>query len=136
MLEARVAELENELEAWRANAAEEIDAEAIEIRIRSLRLKLKGAWPLAGGLQPALMLLAMMRRPGLPISRAQLFSITRTPNSILLEENNRCLIAVRLCHLRRALDNLGFPGVIENLSSAGWCISAANCVLIKAALGV
>lgn len=134
-LEARVADLEEEVAAWKAKAADEDAQFRDPLLIDHIRKKLRASGS-AKGLQPAAMLLAFLSRPGIPLSRAHLFTVTRTPRTTVTEDINRCLVAVRLSHLRKSLDRLGFTGVIENVPDVGWLISPANCQAIKTAFGV
>ncbi len=132
--EARIAELEQELDAWRGNAAQEAVNEVICARINAMRQTLKNAYRLAGGQQPAQILMKLLSRPNYVFSRDALLQVTRTQKSRGPEERLPSIIAVRLSHLRKALDILGFPGVIESLDGAGWFISATNCAKIEAAI--
>jgi DNA-binding response OmpR family regulator len=135
-LRAHIADLEEEVAAWRSGAKEEAQEEHDEARVDAVRRALKDAWPLAGGRQPALILLHFVAHPGRPASKSRLFALTRTRYSYAREDASRSCVEVRISHLRRALDNLGYPGVIESLRERGWSISTSDCDRIRALFAV
>jgi hypothetical protein len=134
-LEGRVGELEQEVAAWKSRASDEEAQIRDHLMIDHVRIKLRASGS-GRGLQPAAMLLALLARPGIPLSLAHLFSVTRTPRTTVTEDINRCLVAVRLSHLRKSLDRLGFSGVIVNVPDRGWLISPANSEKIKTSFGL
>lgn len=133
--EARVAELEEELAAWRAMKRDEArDADAVQRETR-IREALRSATPEAGGPAKARVLLALIERPGEVVSLDRLLDALRgLPGTQPDVEPMPKIVAVHVCKVRKALKALGRPGAIETVWGRGFRISADDVRWVRAYL--
>lgn len=124
-LEARVAELEDELAAWRANDADEGDDEAAALRLNAvtgvLRAVIANARGVRNGVRgSARLLIHLLDRPGRLCRHAELLAAVSTKEDALPTGVN-----VRMCSLRHALRRMGFPSAITTVWGEGYVLDAA-----------
>jgi DNA-binding winged helix-turn-helix (wHTH) protein len=132
-LEARVAELEEELAAWRAEGLDAARDDALMHRAVSLRDQLQ-----RGDRRCAMvacgMLIRLIDHAGNVASKQQLVDASRSVGSCWDREPALKIADVQVNFLRRGLSALGFPGMIETVWGYGYRISGANAMVLKAAL--
>lgn len=128
-LEARVAELEAELAAWRGNAAEDADDEAAVLRLEVvtgvLRAVIGPRGVRNGARGSARLLIHMLERPGRLCRHAELLAAVSRKEDALSTGVN-----VRMCTLRFALRRMGFPEAIKTVWGEGYALDAAQAPAI------
>lgn len=127
-LEARVAELEEELAAWRGNARDAgRDQQSLEREARLQQL-LRGTGCHSTGCSSRL-LLGLMARPGRPISYGVLSGLVAKDEDVTPH-----IVNVAVCHARKALRSWGLPGRIENIWGKGYAMTPDLAAALAAKL--
>lgn len=136
VLEARVAELEEEVSAYKRLQQIEQRDEAFFEGLDHMRCRLRRAHYEAGGPTVAAILMELLNASPRAVARERMFTVTRNPRSKQMEGADSRTIDVQLVKLRKALAKLGHPGVIQTLDGRGWMIEPHDRDMIKAALAV
>lgn len=138
VLEARVAELEDELAAWRHDADQvRVNAarmkRAVAIRDRLQPLDVRCALAACG------IFMCLVDHPGAAIPKARLVAASRYagedvpwPSSSRADEPEPKVVAVQVAHLRSALRQVGLEAAIEAVWGVGYRVSAENAARLKA----
>lgn len=133
LLEARVAELEEELACWRGNQADDADERvrmerAIAIKARLQRYDRRCAFCATN------ILIRLMDEPGVTFTKQQLLDASRHPGAPSDHEPDLKIVDVQVNFLRRALDGVGLRPAIETVWGIGYRTSPANAERLKAVL--
>jgi DNA-binding response OmpR family regulator len=136
-LEARVAELEEEVRAYRKLEQIDVRDRAWMEGLDDLRIKLRRAHSEAGGPTIAGMLKELLAASPRSVSRDHLFCVTRNSRCRPIHEQAETrTIDVQMVKLRKALLSLGLPDVIVTIDGRGWTITPPNVLAIRLALGL
>ena len=126
-LEARVAELEDEIAEWNRQA--DHDRRPSDDLQRAIQLGLRRINPKSAGPALACLLAALLDQPGRVVSKHTLYDYNRST-----ADGCRTL-DVQLCTLRSTLAAAGFSRqVIVTFQGTGLMISAGDCKAIRAKL--
>jgi DNA-binding response OmpR family regulator len=132
VLEGRIAELEQELAAWRGNsrnADRDFDEmqRLVRLRDRLQRGERRAALVAAG------MFVRLIDHPGVVVTKGQLIDASRHPG-VRDHEPELRMADVQVNFLRSALRRLGLPVIIETVWGYGYRVSAECAQLAKASL--
>lgn len=134
VLEAKVAELQAELSAWRANDREEMAEADRAQRVAAVVLRLKERFGRnrGYGAGPVRVLLELLDNPGRLRTRRQLIIASRPQRDV--DEVEPAMADVYVVALRRLLRGYGFPDAIATVRAVGWRLDRAQAPAICAAL--
>lgn len=123
-LRIEVAELRDEVAAWRANDEPDDDHDRW--------LKVKAIFGLTQA--PARILLALIERPGNRVRRERLHELMEPARKCPDREPALKLVDVQIVKIRRALARDGYGAPVKNHWGAGWSIEADVARRLKAAI--
>lgn len=132
-LEARVAELEEELAAWRGDSAQDLRSHhalqrAIRIRDRLQLLDHRCALVATG------VLIRMLDDPDVTVTKLQLLEASRHPGVRLDYEPTLKVADVQVSFLRSGLRRLGHGDAIQTVRGVGYRIPAFRAEQLRAVL--
>ena len=134
-LEARVAELEEELAAYKANERRAVrDAADLSRQVKVRDFFHPAVRKRSIGAVPAAMLLHLLDHPGVVATKEQLYDCRFQPGADPDYEPQMKVVDVHVCHLREALAARGYPRAIDTVWGRGYRIEPAMAATLKAAI--
>lgn len=134
-LEARVAELEEELDAWREGLHTPLADEGARIRAWRVTEKLKPFDPRVA-LCAAAMLVELLDRAGKPVSKSELVAASRHPGCYAHDEPDPKVAVVQIAFLRRALARGRRGNPIRAIFNVGYVIAPEDAASLATWLGL
>jgi len=128
MLEARVAELEEELAAWRGSATADsnLEAEAVRLETATAAMRALGCYDARG---VARLMLFMVGRPGRLCPHGLLFDALATSSEASMD-----IVKVRVSRARKALTRFGSPDALQTIWGQGYILRAEAAKSVAALL--
>lgn len=120
VLEARLAELEEQLRAWEAWEREGKGAAVSDVRFNAALLKIRGRYGGGQSCHGAVrLLLALLDAKGRTLSVERLLQAAKRPGQ---DDPEYGLVKVVMCRLRKRLKTRGFADVIQTIHGRGYFI--------------